>query len=180
MWSREFERTEPSHPPSRVPPPRSPTGGAARLLPKRAHGDVPLGRSACTGRRAVQPPVSCGRGVHSVRARDLRGAPVLDLRRYRSAVAALDERASWIVTTTTRSSSSMKTYTISIQRHGPSTKRKSRHRPVNHGPRRGKRRSGASERLTRRFVSVGRLCVRISLSRSATAAAASSTRGTDY
>ena len=103
------------------------------------------------------------------------------MRRPHSAVlAAVDERPSWMVTTITRSSSSRKTYTISIQRHGPSRKRKPVHLPASAGPMCGKRSRERRERLTRRLVSAGRLCVLMSRSRSATATAASSTRATAY
>jgi len=99
-------------------------------------------------------------------------------RPYSSVLAAADERPSWMVATITRPSSSRKTYTISIQRHGPSRKRKPFHPPASAGPMRGNRSSERRERLTRRFVSAGRLCVAMSRSRSSTAAAASSTRAT--
>lgn len=46
---------------------------------------------------------------------------------------------------------------MSIQRQGPSKKRKLLQLPVSSGPSSGNRRNGASQRLTRRLVSAGRL-----------------------
>ena len=61
-------------------------------------------------------------------------------------VAAVDDRASWTVTTTTRSSGSMNTYTMTSHRQGPRTKRNPSQRPLNAGPISGKRSSARSGR----------------------------------
>src|SRR5215211_2043902 len=70
-------------------------------------------------------------------------------------------------------------YTNTIQRQGPRTKRNPAHRPANSGPMRGKRARGCSERRTRALVSSGRVWLRMSASRSSTAARLSSTCATD-
>ena len=95
-------------------------------------------------------------------------------------IAAVDERASWIVTTTTRSSASMETYARINHRHGPRMNLKPSHRLDSAGPMFGNCASDRDDRATLARVSAGRLCVRIRLSRSSTAAVASSTRATRY
>src|SRR6266567_3124466 len=72
-----------------------------------------------------------------------------------------------MVTMTTRFSSSTWTYTISIQRHGPSTKRKPDQAPPSSGPSRGNRLRGRTARLNCCLVLSGRLWVWINRSRSA-------------
>lgn len=59
-----------------------------------------------------------------------------------SLVAADDDRASWIVRTTTRSADSSYSWTRSIHRQGPRRNRMPDHRPVSSGPNRGNSSSG--------------------------------------